>query len=102
MTSFVITVPGTFVSDVAESTHSVIERKLASRHTEVIESEGLRLLTLDEDGRFSVRLEVEAPDKYEAELDALRIVTAALKEAGLSASEAPLGSPAVTGIDSSS
>ncbi|MFE9566788.1 hypothetical protein ACFYM0_37485 [Streptomyces sp. NPDC006487] len=100
MTSFVITVPGTFVSDVADSVRSVVERKLASRHTEVSENEGLRLLTLHDDGTFSIRLEVEAPDKYEAELDAMRIVTEALKEAGLSESDAPLGPPAVTGIDS--
>ncbi|MFF3216804.1 hypothetical protein ACFYYB_40060 [Streptomyces sp. NPDC002886] len=100
MTSFVITVPGTFVSDVADSVRFVVERKLASRHTEVSENEGLRLLSVNDDGTFSIRLEVEAPDKYEAELDAMRIVTAALKEAGLSQSEAPLGPPAVTGIDS--
>ncbi|MFJ7272008.1 hypothetical protein ACIQV3_36135 [Streptomyces sp. NPDC099050] len=100
MTSFVITVPGTFVSDVADSVRFVVERKLASRHTEVSENEGLRLLAVNDDGTFSIRLEVEAPDKYEAELDAMRIVTAALKEAGLSESEAPLGPPAVTGIDS--
>ncbi|MFD6888608.1 hypothetical protein [Streptomyces sp. NPDC059957] len=100
MTSFVITVPGTFVSDVAASVPLAVERKLAPRHTEVSENEGLRLLTLNEDGTFSIRLEVEAPDKYEAELDAMRIVTAALKEAGLSESDCPLGPPAVTGIDS--
>ncbi|MEW2371436.1 hypothetical protein AB0940_19045 [Streptomyces sp. NPDC006656] len=100
MTSFVITVPGTFVSDVADAVCCDIERKLASRHTEVSESEGLRLLTVNDDGTFSIRLEVEAPDKYEAELDAMGIVTAALKEAGVSESDAPLGPPAVTGIDS--
>nr|WSW57126.1 hypothetical protein OG513_00040 [Streptomyces sp. NBC_00998] len=44
MTSFVITVPGTFVSDVADSVSFIVERKLASRHTEVSENEGLRLL----------------------------------------------------------
>ncbi|MER7762499.1 hypothetical protein [Streptomyces sp. NPDC097619] len=100
MTRFVITVPGTFVSDVADSVRSAIERKLAARHTEVSESEGLSLLTLHDDGTFSVRLEVEAPDKYEAELDAVEIVASVLKEAGLSESDVPLGTPAVTGIDS--
>ncbi|MFD5144215.1 hypothetical protein [Streptomyces sp. NPDC058401] len=100
MTSYVITVPGTFVSDVPDSIHLAIERKLASRHTEVSENEGLRLLTLNDDRTFSIRLEVEAPDKYEAELDALQIVTTALQEAGLSDLEAPLGPPSVTGIDS--
>ncbi|MEU9038383.1 hypothetical protein AB0D45_26275 [Streptomyces sp. NPDC048352] len=100
MTSFVITVPGTFVSGVADAVRCVVERELASRHTEVSENEGLRLLTVNDDGTFSVRLEVEAPDRYEAELDAMGIVTAALKEAGISESDAPLGPPAVTGIDS--
>ncbi|MGW5852279.1 hypothetical protein ACWFQ8_30775 [Streptomyces sp. NPDC055254] len=100
MTTFVITVPGTFVSDVTDSARSVLERKLARRHTDVSESEGLDLLTLNEDGTFSVRLEVDAPDRYEAELDATRLVSAALREAGIAPADAPLGPPAVTGIDS--
>lgn len=100
MTTFVITVPGTFISGITDSARSVLERQLASRHTDVSESEGLDLLTLNEDGTFSIRLEVDAPDRYEAELDATSIVSAALKEAGLAESDAPLGPPAVTGIDS--
>ncbi|MGW1185162.1 hypothetical protein ACWD7Y_14440 [Streptomyces drozdowiczii] len=100
MTRFVITVPGTFGIDITDSTRSALESALASRHTDVSESEGLDLLTLNEDGTFSVRLKVEAPDRYEAELNAGRILAAALKRAGIEEADAPLGPPAVTGIDS--
>ncbi|WP_228973242.1 hypothetical protein [Streptomyces sp. DH12] len=100
MTTFVITVPGTFISGITDSARSALERRLSSQHTDVSESEGLNLLTLNEDGTFSVRLEVDAPDRYEAELDATRLVSAALKEAGIAEGDAPLGPPAVTGIDS--
>ncbi|MGW2477050.1 hypothetical protein [Streptomyces sp. NPDC001665] len=100
MTNFIITVPGTFGTAITDSTRSVLESALASQHTNVSESEGLDLLTLNEDGTFSVRLEVEARDRYEAELNASRILSAALKKAGIEESDAPLGPPAVTGIDS--
>lgn len=100
MSTFVITVPGTFLTDIADSAHSALGRGLASRHTDVSEGEGLDLLTLHEGGRFSVRLEVQAADRYEAELEASRLVAAALEEAGIDGAEAPLGPPSVTGIDS--
>ncbi|MFF1697672.1 hypothetical protein ACFVXC_29340 [Streptomyces sp. NPDC058257] len=100
MTTFVITVPGTFLSDINDSARGALERELASRHTDVSESEGVDLLTLNEGGTFSVRLEVDAVDRYEAELQATRLVVAALKEAGINEADAPLGSPVVTGIDS--
>ncbi|NED14577.1 hypothetical protein [Streptomyces sp. SID9124] len=100
MTRFVITVPGTFGIDITDSTRSALESALASRHTDVSESEGLDLLTLNEDGTFSVRLEVEAPDRYEAERNASGILAAALEKAGIEETDAPLGPPAVTGIDS--
>ncbi|MGQ4486018.1 hypothetical protein LRE75_24520 [Streptomyces sp. 372A] len=100
MTNFVITVPGTFGTDITDSTRAALEGTLASQHTNVSESEGLDLLTLNEDGTFSVRLEVEARDRYEAELNASRILSAALQKAGIDESDASLGPPAVTGIDS--
>ncbi|MFZ3474969.1 hypothetical protein ACODT3_01155 [Streptomyces sp. 4.24] len=100
MTTFVITVPGTFISGITDSERSDLERELASQHTDVSESRGLDLLTLHEGGTFSIRLEVDAPDRYEAELDATRLVSTALEEAGIATSEAPLGPPVVTGIDS--
>ncbi|MES9807756.1 hypothetical protein [Streptomyces cinereoruber] len=100
MTTFVITVPGTFTSGITDSERSALERELSPQHTDVSESEGLDLLTLNEGGTFSVRLEVEAPDRYEAELDAVRIVWEALGKAGVAQADAPLGPPTVTGIDS--
>ncbi|MFD5040294.1 hypothetical protein ACFWMX_30035 [Streptomyces sp. NPDC058378] len=100
MTTFVITVPGTFVTDVTDTSRAALERKLATQHTDVSESEGLDLLTLNDDATFSIRLEVDAADRYEAVLAAVRLVSDALRETGFSEKEAPLGPPAVTGIDS--
>lgn len=100
MTTFIITVPSTSGTNITDSTRSALESALASQHTNVSESEGLVLLTLNEDGTFSVRLEVEARDRYEAELNASRILSAALRKAGIEEFDAPLGLPAVNGIDS--
>ncbi|MFJ4839404.1 hypothetical protein [Streptomyces sp. NPDC088746] len=100
MTTFVITVPGTFVTDITESRRASLERKLGAQHTDVSEKEGLDLLSLGDDATFSIRLEVDAPDRYEAEMDAVRLVSAALRETGFAEEDAPLGPPAVTGIDS--
>ncbi|MFI2780542.1 hypothetical protein [Streptomyces sp. ALB3] len=100
MTTFVITVPGTFVTDVTDTSRAALERKLATRHTDLSESEGLDLLTLNDDGTFSVRLEVGASDRYEAELDAVGLVSSALHESGFAEADALLGTPVVTGIDS--
>ncbi|APY89856.1 hypothetical protein DCW30_16785 [Streptomyces alfalfae] len=100
MTVFVITVPGTFVGGVTDAAREVLRRELATCHGDLSESEGLDLLTVNEDDTFSVRLEVDAADRYEAELGAVRIVSDALGKAGLTADECPLGAPAVTGIDS--
>ncbi|MFJ8884547.1 hypothetical protein ACIRJR_14240 [Streptomyces sp. NPDC102402] len=100
MTTFVITVPGTFVVDVAETSQAALERKLATQHTALSENEGLDLLTLNDEGTFSVRLEVDAPDRYEAELHAVELVARALRETGFAEQDAFLGTPVVTGIDS--
>ncbi|MFE9742199.1 hypothetical protein [Streptomyces sp. NPDC006477] len=100
MTTFVITVPGTFTSDITDSERAALERKLAPQHTDVSESEGVNLLTLNEDGTFAIRLEVDAADRYEAKLDATKLVSTALQEAGIAEADAALGQPAVTGIDS--
>ncbi|MEV0919329.1 hypothetical protein AB0I93_34405 [Streptomyces sp. NPDC049967] len=100
MTTFVITVPGTFVTGISDTSRAALEEALAKRHTDVSRSEGLALLTLNDDGTFSVRLEVEATDRYEAELEAAGLVSTALRETGLSEQDVPLGTPVVTGIDS--
>lgn len=100
MTTFVITVPGTFVAGVTETSCAALKGKLAEQHTALSESAGLDLLTVNDDGTFSIRLEVEAGDRYQAELDAVGLVSTALRETGFSEEDAPLGTPAVTGIDS--
>ncbi|MEU0126618.1 MULTISPECIES: hypothetical protein [unclassified Streptomyces] len=100
MTTFVITVPGTFVTGITDTSRAALERRLADQDTDVIRSEGLALFTLNDDGTFSIRLEVDASDRYEAELDAVGLVSTALQETGFSETDVPLGTPAVTGIDS--
>ncbi|MGW6207049.1 hypothetical protein ACWF9B_25845 [Streptomyces sp. NPDC055089] len=100
MTTFVITVPGTFVAGISDTSCANLEGRLAGQHTDLSESEGLDLLSVNDDGTFSIRLEVEAADRYQAELDAVGLVSTALQETGFSEKDAPLGTPAVTGIDS--
>ncbi|MEV0578062.1 hypothetical protein OG521_38805 [Streptomyces sp. NBC_01463] len=100
MTTFFITVPGTFVAGITDTSRATLEGKLAGQHTDLSESEGLDLLSVNDDGTFSIRLEVEAGDRYQAELDAVGLVSRALRETGLAEEDAPLGTPAVTGIDS--
>lgn len=100
MTTFVISVPGTFVAGATDATRATLEGKLTEQHTDLSESEGLDLLSVNDDGTFSIRLEVEAADRYQAELDAVGLVSTALQETGFSEEDAPLGTPAVTGIDS--
>lgn len=100
MATFIITIPGTFTTDVAAGSQAALERRLSSRHTSVSESEGLQLLTVNEDRTFSVRIEVDAADRYEAELEAVEFLSACIRDAGVPDDEAPLGTPAVTGIDS--
>ncbi|MGW6981486.1 hypothetical protein ACWGE1_18880 [Streptomyces sp. NPDC054932] len=99
MTTYVITVPGTFLRDVDDAARSGLARRLASHHTDLSETEDVELLTVHEGGTFSVRLEVEAPDRATAEADAVRLVAAALEELGFSEKDAPLGPPAVTGVE---
>ncbi|MFB6809621.1 hypothetical protein [Streptomyces sp. NPDC056387] len=102
MTTYVITVPGTFLTDVDDGTRSELAGRLASHHTDLSENEDVELLTVHEGGTFSVRLEVEAPDRATAEGNAVRVVTGALAELGLSQKEAPLGPSSVTGVDGDS
>ncbi|SEN20740.1 hypothetical protein [Actinacidiphila rubida] len=99
MATFVIAIPGTFTNGISGSSRGALRRELAPRHTDLSESEGLDLLTVLEDDTFSVRLEVEAPDRYEAKLRATSLVSHALREAGIPEDEAPLGPPAVTGME---
>ena len=103
MTTYVITVPGTFLRGVDDSVRSDIGRRLRPqdpRNTDLGESEELSVLTLEEDGMFAARVEVEAADTSEAEAEAVRLVSRALRDSGLSEEDAALGQAVVTGIDS--
>ncbi|MEU0786757.1 hypothetical protein ABZ341_34970 [Streptomyces sp. NPDC006173] len=103
MTTYVITVPGTFVHGVSDASRADVERRLRPQdpqNTDLGETEELSLLSVDENHTFSVRLEVEAADRRTAEAEAVRLVSGALRESGLSENDAPLGPAAVTGIDS--
>ncbi|MFF7334025.1 hypothetical protein ACIQU5_08075 [Streptomyces sp. NPDC090306] len=103
MTTYVITVPGTFVHGISPALRSEVERRLSPRdpqETDLGETEDLSLLTVEDDGNvFSVRLRVEAPDQASAEGEAVRLVTSVFEDSGLSKDDAPLGPAAVTGID---
>jgi hypothetical protein len=103
VTTYVITVPGTFLREVPDSVCSDVGRRLRPqdpRNTDLGESEELSVLTREEDGRFAARVEVEAPDRLQAEDEAVRLVSRALRDSGLAEAEAPLGPAVVTGIDS--
>ncbi|KOG42460.1 hypothetical protein [Streptomyces resistomycificus] len=103
MTTYVITVPGTFLREVPDSVRSDVERRLRPqdpRHTDLGESEKLSLLSVDEDGMFAARVEVEAADQSRAEAEAKRLVSQALQDSGFTEENAPLGPAIVTGIDS--
>lgn len=102
MTTYVITVPGTFLRAVPDPVRADIGRRLRPqdpRNTDLGESEELSLLSVEEDGMFAARIEVEAGDRAEAESEAVRLVSRALRDSGLSEEEAPLGAAVVTGID---
>ncbi|MFE2585348.1 hypothetical protein [Streptomyces sp. NPDC059378] len=103
MTTYVITVPGTFLRAVPHGLRSGIERRLRPsdpRNTDLGENEELSLLTVDEGGMFAARVEVDAADSTGAEAEAVRVVARALRDSGLSEQDAPLGEAIVTGIDS--
>ncbi|MGC5342431.1 hypothetical protein ACPXCE_08100 [Streptomyces sp. DT24] len=103
MTTYLITVPGTFLHDVTDDQRSGVERRLRPRdphNTELGEAEELDLLTVQEGNTFSIRLKIEAHDRAEAEAQAVRLAEAALRENGLTPGDAPLGPAVVTGIDS--
>ncbi|MET7680505.1 hypothetical protein [Streptomyces sp. NPDC005423] len=102
MTTYIITVPGTFLSEPTDAARSTIEARLRPgdpQRTPLGRAEDLDILSVNDDGTFGVRLEVEADDSHSAEDRAKRAVTAAFAAAGVSESDAPLGPAVVTGID---
>ncbi|MFF3846598.1 hypothetical protein [Streptomyces sp. NPDC002328] len=103
MTTYVITVPGTFTTGIEEDTRAHLSRSLrpADPHrTRMGNSEDLDALTVNEDGTFTIRLTVEADSVPHAEREAHDLAGSALRDAGLDDASAPLGPAVVTGIDS--
>jgi hypothetical protein len=103
MTTYVISVPGTFTGAVPDTTKDELARALrpADPHrTHMGDKEDLDALSVNDDGTFTIRLTVEADTAAHAEGRAREVADSALRAAGLDGSSAPLGPSAVTGIDS--
>ncbi|WMC90179.1 MULTISPECIES: hypothetical protein [Streptomyces] len=103
MTTYVISVPGTFTGEVPDSTKDELARALcpADPHrTHLGDEEDLDALSVNDDGTFTIRLTVEADTTAHAEGRARQVADSALRAAGLDDGSAPLGPTVVTGIDS--
>ncbi|MES4891116.1 hypothetical protein [Streptomyces sp. NPDC096012] len=103
MTTFVISVPGTFTTAVAADTRTRLARALrpADPHgTRLGNAEDLDVLSVNEDNTFTLRLTVEADTGRHAEEEARRLADSALRDAGVDEASAPLGPAVITGIDS--
>ncbi|WP_055489119.1 hypothetical protein [Streptomyces sp. TP-A0356] len=103
MTTYVITVPGTFTDTIETRTRAELARALrhADPHrTQMGNEEDLDVLTVNEDNTFTIRLTVEADSGPHAEQDARELADSALRAAGLDVTTAPLGPAVITGIDS--
>ena len=103
MTTYVISVPGTFTVDVAQDTRTELVRVLRPadpRRTHLGHDEDLDILTVNDDGTFTARVTVDADSGPEAEGEARRYAEAALDAVGLDRNDAPLGPAVITGIDS--
>ncbi|MGW2619539.1 hypothetical protein [Streptomyces sp. NPDC001500] len=103
MTTYVITVPGTFTAGIEDEARTRLSQALrpADPHrTRMGDAQDLDPLTVNEDDTFTIRLAVEADSGPHAEEDARRLADSALQAAGLDGSDAPLGPAVVTGIDS--
>lgn len=103
MTIYVITIPGTLLTELTADARTDLVRRLKPadpRGTEFGAAEDLDMLSFYGDSSaFSLRLEVEADDNASAESKAHDLASEALRSAGLSAEQAVLGDPVITGID---
>ncbi|WP_328584578.1 hypothetical protein [Streptomyces sp. NBC_00370] len=102
MTTYVITIPGTFLEELTEDSRATLVARLRPadpQNTALGEAEELDILSVNENGTFNIRLEVEADNNHAAEAEAKRLAGAALHDAGLSEDRAPLGPAVITGID---
>ncbi|MBV2356250.1 hypothetical protein KUM39_18020 [Streptomyces sp. J2-1] len=103
MTTYVISVPGTFTGEVGADTRARLGRALrpADPHgTHLGDVEDLDALSVNDDNTFTLRLTVEADTGPHAEQEARRMAGSALRDAGLDEDVAPLGPAVITGIDS--
>jgi hypothetical protein len=103
MTTYVISVPGTFTADIGTATRTRLARALrpADPHgTRMGNAEGLDVLRVNEDNTFTLRLTVQADTGRHAEQEARRLAGSALQDAGLDERSAALGPAVITGIDS--
>ncbi|MEU3979190.1 hypothetical protein AB0F77_03625 [Streptomyces sp. NPDC026672] len=103
MTTYVISVPGTFTGGAGQGTRTELARALRPadpHHTHMGNEEDLDVLTVNDDDTFTLRLTVDADSGPEAERAARRLAESALGSVGLDDSSAPLGPAVVTGIDS--
>ncbi|ANP52643.1 hypothetical protein J2Z21_000154 [Streptomyces griseochromogenes] len=103
MTTYVITVPGTFATGVGDGARARLSRALgpADPHTTRMGyAEDLDVLNVNEDNTFTLRLTVHADTGPHAVEEAGRLADSALRGAGLDEGAAALGPAVITGIDS--
>jgi hypothetical protein len=102
MSTYVVTVPGTFLdppSDAARAALVGALRPADPKGTGFGAAEDLDILTVYEGtSAFSLRLEVTADSVRAAEEAARALAASALREAGLAPDAAPLGQPVITGL----
>ncbi|MEU6853833.1 hypothetical protein ABZ901_28375 [Actinacidiphila alni] len=103
MTTYVVTVPGTFLDSPTTEARTALVRALRPadpQSTDFGEDEELDILTMYGDSSaFSVRVAVDAGDPGGAERAAADLVRDALRTAGIAEDRARLGDPVITGID---
>jgi hypothetical protein len=103
MTTYVVTVPGTFLEAPSAAARDALVRALRPldpHGTGFGETEDLDILTVyDGTPAFSLRLEVKADTGPAAEQRARGLASEALLTAGIPPESAPLGEPVITGID---
>lgn len=103
MSTYVVTVPGTFLDPPTDRAREALLRALRPadpQGTDLGEAEDLGILTVyGGTNAFSLRLEVTADSAPAAEEAARELAASALRTAGWSPQRAPLGEPAITGLD---
>jgi hypothetical protein len=103
MSTYVVTVPGTFLTPPTDEAREALVRALRPadpRGTDFGEAEDLGILTVyGGTDAFSLRLEVTAETAPDAGRAARELAVSALRTAGWSQDQAPLGEPVITGLD---